>query len=145
MATIINNTAYSWSMIQLTSEALTGGSSTILNGVSGIKWNIKQTVETNYGLGGEPISRGFGNTVYSASITMDYSTQEQLRGALGSLRDLGEFNLIISYTNSPTEKAETVELQGCIFTEDGMEISQNDTNVTHEFDLSPFKIMVRRV
>lgn len=131
-------------MIQLKCDTLTSDSPTILNGVSGIKWNIKQTVETNYGLGGEPVSRGFGNTVYSASITMDYSTQEQLRGARGSLRDLGEFDLIISYANSPVEGAETVTLHGCIFTEDGMEISQNDTNVTREFDLSPFTIEIKR-
>ena len=76
MATIVNNVAYSWAMIELTSPALTGSNNanpTILQGVSGIKWNIKRNVKTNYGLGGEPVNRGFGNREYTASITMDGS------------------------------------------------------------------------
>ena len=75
MATIVNNVAYSWAMIELTAPALTGSNNanpTILQGVSGIKWNIKRNVKTNYGLGGEPVNRGFGNREYTASITMDY-------------------------------------------------------------------------
>lgn len=48
---IINNVAYSWSMITLASTALgiEEGSST-LEGVSGIKWNKKRKIESNYGM-----------------------------------------------------------------------------------------------
>jgi len=146
MATIVNNVAYSWAMIELTSPALTGSNNanpTILQGVSGIKWNIKRNVKTNYGLGGEPVNRGFGNREYTASITMDYNTQVQLRALKGSLMALGEFDLVISFANElGTDDwiAETVTLEGCLFTEDGMEASQDDTNITKEFDLNPFKI-----
>lgn len=146
MATTINNVAYSWAMIELTSESLTGSTSanpTVLQGVSGIKWNIKRNVKTNYGLGGEPVNRGFGNREYTASITMDYNTQVQLRALKGSLMALGEFDLIISFANelgTDDWSTETVTLEGCIFTEDGMEASQDDTNITKEFDLNPFKI-----
>jgi len=52
------------SLLQLTSPALTGSSDanpTILTGVSALKWNIEHKVETNYGLGGEPVNREFGN------------------------------------------------------------------------------------
>ena len=78
MATIVNNVAYSWAQIELTAPALTGSSDanpTILQGVSAIKWNIKRNMKTNYGLGGEPVNRGFGNREYTASITMDYNTR----------------------------------------------------------------------
>ena len=144
MATIVNNVAYSWAMIELT--ALTGSNNanpTILQGVSGIKWNIKRNVKTNYGLGGEPVNRGFGNREYTASITMDYNTQVQLRALKGSLMALGEFDLVISFANelgTDDWTTETVTLEGCLFTEDGMEASQDDTNITKEFDLNPFKI-----
>lgn len=147
MATIVNNVAYSWAMIELTAPALTGSSNanpTILQGVSGIKWNIKRNVKTNYGLGGEPVNRGFGNREYTASITMDYNTQVQLRALKGTLMALGEFDLVVSWANElGTEDwtAETVTLKGCLFTEDGMEASQDDTNITKEFDLNPFKII----
>lgn len=146
MATIVNNVAYSWAMIELTSPALTGSNNanpTILQGVSGIKWNIKRNVKTNYGLGGEPVNRGFGNREYTASITMDYNTQVQLRELKGSLMALGEFDLVISFANelgTDDWTTETVTLEGCLFTEDGMEASQDDTNITKEFDLNPFKI-----
>lgn len=144
---IVNNVAYSWSMVQLTAPALTGSSNSnpvILAGVSAVKWNIEHKVETNYGLGGQPVNRGFGNTVYTASITMDYNTQVQLRALKGSLMNLGEFDLVISFANdmgADNWVEETITLQGCLFNEDGMEVSQDDTNITKEFNLNPFKII----
>lgn len=143
---IINNVAYSWAMVQLTSLALTGSANSnpiILQGVTAIKWNRKKKVETNYGLGGEPVNRGFGNTEYTAQITMDYNTQVQLRALKGSLMAIGEFDLVISFANefnSEDFSTETVTLKGCLFNEDGMEVSQDDTNITKEFELNPFKI-----
>ncbi len=148
MATIVNNVAYSWAMIELTAPALTGSAnanSIVLQGVTGIKWNRKWNVKTNYGLGGKPVNRGFGNWEYTASITLDYNAQVQLRALRGSLTALGEFDLIISFANEfETEDwtTETVTLKGCLFTEDGMEASQDDTNITKEFDLNPFDIVL---
>ena len=111
---IINNVAYSWSMITLASTALEiDEGSTTLEGVSGIKWNKKRKIESNYGMGGRPVSRGFGNLTYTASITMDYATQQMLRSTYGS-----------------------------IFSEDAMESQQDDTNITHEYDLNPFDITI---
>ncbi|MDR1119462.1 MAG: hypothetical protein LBM08_00915 [Dysgonamonadaceae bacterium] len=142
----INNVAYSWAMIELTAPLLTGSTGTnptVLQGVSGIKWNIKHKIETNYGLGGEPANRGFGNTEYTASITMDYNTQTQLRGIAGSLMNIGEFDLTVSFANSLGSSdwtTEVVTLKGCIFNEDGMEAKQDDTSITHDFELNPFKI-----
>ena len=39
----------------------------------------------------------------------------------------------------------TVTLKGCIFTEDCLESQQDDTNITHEFDLNPFDIQIGSV
>ena len=154
MATI-NNVAYSWSMIQLTSSSLTGTSDPnphVLVGVSAIEWNTKQNIQTNYGLGGKGVNRGFGNIEHSAKITMDYNTQLQLRGGLSSLRAIGEFDLVISYANPVGENisltdltTETVTLKGCVFSEDGMDAKQDDTNLTKEFVLNPFDIIINTV
>lgn len=119
--------------------------STVLNGVSAIKYSIKQNVKPNYGLGGRIIGRGFGNIECTASITMDYNTQVELRNMCGSLRNLGEFDLVISFGNFVGEgeiTEETVTLKGCIFNEDGFEANQDDTNLTHEFDLNPYDIVI---
>lgn len=142
---VINNVAYSWSMIRLTVPALgITEDSTILQGVSEIKWNKTRKIENNYGLGGNPINRGFGNKTCEASITMDYNAVVNLRSLAGSLMDLGEFDLIISFTNiyaGSDWTAETVTLKGCIFNEDGMESQQDDTNITKEYQLNPFDII----
>ena len=70
---VINNVAYSWSMITLSSTALgIDEGSTTLEGVSAIKWSKKRKVESNYGMGGKPVSRGFGNITYSASEYVTY-------------------------------------------------------------------------
>lgn len=147
---LINNVAYSWAMLQLTSVGLGGGTDPnpiILQGVTAIKWNKKKKIETNYGLGGEPVNRGVGNTEYTAQITMDYNTQVQLRALKGSLMELGEFDLTLSFANefnSTDFSTETVTLKGCVFNEDGMEVSQDDTSITKEFELNPFKIEISK-
>lgn len=148
MPTIINNVAYSWSMIQLTAPALTGSvnpNPTILQGVTAIKWNKKYNTKLNYGLGGRPVNRGFGNQEPTASITMDYNTQVQLRALAGSLHNIGEFDLVVSFANeygTDNWTTETVTLKGCLFNEDGFEAEQDDTTLTKEFDLNPFDIVI---
>lgn len=148
MPTIINNVAYSWAMIELTAPALTGSNNanpTILSGVTAIKWNKKRNIGNNYGLGGKVVNRGFGNTECTASITLDYNTQVQLRALAGSLFNIGEFDLVISFANELSTDnwtTETVTLKGCIFNEDGFEANQDDTTLTKEFDLNPFDIVV---
>ena len=132
-------------MIRITIPALDiTEDSTIMQGVSAIKWNKTRKMENNYGLGGNTIGRGFGNKTCEASITMDYNTVSQLRALAGSLMDLGEFDLIISFTNiyaGSDWSAETVTLKGCVFNEDGMESQQDDTNITKEFNLNPIDIL----
>lgn len=143
---IINNVAYSWSMITLSSTALgIEEGSTVLEGVSGIKWSKKRKIESNYGMGGKPVSRGFGNITYTASITMDYATQQTLRSIYGSLMSIGEFDLIVSFANpmaSDDWTTTTITLKGCIFDEDCLESQQDDVNILHEFSLNPFNIQI---
>lgn len=149
----INNVACSWAMIELKATAFGDNSDLILSGVTSIKWSRKWKVATNYGLGGKPVSRGFGNWEYTASITMDYNAQSAIRaiavgsGGEASLTALGEFDLVISWASESSDTAaayltESVTLKGCVFTEDGMEASQDDTNITKEFDLNPFDIAI---
>lgn len=54
---------------------------------------------------------------------MDYATQQTLRSFYGSLMDIGEFDLIVSFANplaSDDWTTTTVTLKGCIFSEDGI-------------------------
>ena len=141
---IINNIAYRWSMITLASTALgINESSTVLEGVSGIKWNKKRKIESNYGMGGKPISRGFGNITYTTLTTMNYATQQTLRSPYGSLMDIGDFDLIFSFSILMTsDDWTTTPLKSCIFDEDCLESQQDDVNITHEFSLNPFDVKI---
>ena len=58
---------------------------------------------------------------------------------------LDGIDLIISCANpmaSDDWTTTTVTLKGCIFIEDCLESQQDDTNITHEFDLNPFDIQI---
>lgn len=147
---LINNVAYSWSMIQLQTN-LEGESpqSPIFVDCTSIKWNTNRKIENVYGLGGQPRKRGFGNVTYEASITLPYGTQVTLRDKStdGTLLGLGEFNLIVSWVNDVAADitTETVTLAGCILAEGGMDANQDDTSLTKEFDLHPYRIYTGKV
>ena len=135
--TLINGRAYDWSMIEFNFSFL--ASSETVWGVTAVKWSKERKIENNYGVGSQPISRGFGNWTYDASITLDYTTQVQLQQASpdGSLQGLGEFDLLVHFAHPDDGRTVTTTLSKCIFSEDGMEANQDDTNLTKEFKLNP--------
>lgn len=147
---VINNVAYSWSMIQLQTN-LDGESdkNPIFVDATSIKWSTERKIESIYGLGGQPRKRGFGNVTYEASITLPYGTQMSLRekSTDGTLMGLGEFNLIVSWVNdiAANVSSETVTLAGCILAEGGMDANQDDTSLTKEFNLHPHRIYTNKV
>ena len=147
MAMTINNVAYSWSMVQLMMNG--SNMATSFTGIKGLKWSKKKNIKTNYGLQGKAVSRGFGNTECSASITMDYATVLALKAELSSLTDLGEFTLIVSFANAVDNvtaggisNTHTITLSGCFFNEDGFESEEDDSNIVKEYDLNPFDITI---
>lgn len=151
--TTINNVAYSWSMIQLqiqnNNNLKDSSSSPIFVDCTNVSWSTERKVEDVYGLGGQPRKRGFGNVTYSASITLAYGTQITLRNYSpdGTLLGLGEFNLVVSWLNDLSQNAttETVTLAGCLITQSGMDASQDDTSLTKEFDLHPYRIYTNKI
>lgn len=138
-------------MIELMSSALgdTSATNSILVDCTAIKWSSQRKVDNIYGLGGQPRKRGFGNVTYEASITLPYSTQITLRekSSNGTLLGLGEFNIIVSWVNDLSENvsSETVTIAGCLLTDSGFDANQDDTSLTHEFDLHPYRIYTDKV
>lgn len=150
MATFINNIAYSWAMVMLRIGANSNmakgdtAANPIFVDATAIKWSTERKVESIYGLGGQPRKRGFGNVTYEASITLPYGSQIALRqlSPNGTLLGLGEFDVQVTWTNDLAEdiSTEAITLSGCIFTESGMDVSQDDTSITKEFNLHPHRI-----
>ena len=76
---LINGRAYDWSMIEIYFGF--ASSSEAIYGIKAVKWERKRKVESNYGIGSQPISRGYGNWTYTASIELDYATQVMFQEA----------------------------------------------------------------
>ena len=135
--TLINGRAYDWSMLEFNFGF--ASSNDQIAGITAIKWNRSRKIESNYGVGSEPVSRGFGNVTYTGAITLDYATQVIFQEASpdGTLEGLGEFDTIVHFAHPDDGRTVTTTLYGCIFNEDGMEASQDDINLTIEFQLNP--------
>jgi len=134
--TLINGRAYDWSMIEFQFSNIVGEP---IMGIQAIKWNRSRKIEMNYGVGAHPQSRGFGNITPTASISLDYNAQVTLQRLSpdGTLEGLGEFDLIIAYNHPEDGKTITTALRRCIFSEDGLDANQDDTNLVSEIPLNP--------
>mgnify|MGYP000072952152 CR=1 FL=1 len=64
MATLINGINFSWGNLSLVLF------NSVVIGVTEIEYKEKQVKENNYGMGQQPVSRGYGNEEYEGSITM---------------------------------------------------------------------------
>lgn len=139
-STLINGRAYDWSMIEFNFGFM--ASSETIYGIKSIKWNRTRKVESNYGVGSQPVSRGYGNWTYTASIDLNYETQVSLQQASpdGTLMGLGEFDLIVHFAHPDSGQTVTTTLKKCIFSEDVMEANQDDTDLHYEFQLNPGSI-----
>ena len=79
---IINNVAYSWSMITLSSTALgIDEGSTTLEGVSAIKWSKKRKVESNYANGDMVGHTGIYEAIEKAVKAIDECVKDTVEAA----------------------------------------------------------------
>ena len=108
---LINGRAYDWSMIEINFGF--ASSSEAIYGIKAVKWERKRKVESNYGIGSQPISRGYGNWTYTASIELDYATQVMFQEASpdGTLMGFGEFDLIVHFAHPDDGRTVTTTLQ----------------------------------
>lgn len=132
----INGRSYDWSMIEFNFSNIAGEP---IMGITGVKYNRERKIENNYGVGSKPISRGFGNITFTASVTMDLNAVQQLKALVpsGVLEDLGEFDLVVSYNHPETGATVIDTIKSCIFSEDGVDVTQDDTKIEKEYNLNP--------
>lgn len=131
MATpLINGVSYSWANVKL---VLFG---TPVIGVTKIEYKRKQVKENNYGMGTEPISRGYGNKEYEGTITL---YKEEWNGIIANApsRDPLEipyFDIQVSFQGSRVPASLDV-LRACEFLEDPFTVGQGDTKIMIEIPI----------
>jgi hypothetical protein len=126
MATpLINGVNYSWANVKL----ILFGVPVI--GITKISYKTKQKKENQYGVGYEPISRGYGNKEYEGSIEI-YTDELKNLIAAAPNRDLmaiPPFNIQIVFEDAANGFLTQDNLLMCEFTEEGLEASQSDTKL----------------
>jgi hypothetical protein len=122
---LINGAAVSFSSIKVNLNGV------VINHITGVNYSVVQEKSNEYGIGSQPISRGYGNVVYEGSITISFKELLALRRAaslLGynSITELPVFNMVVSFT-PPTEALLTTDILYDIdFLEDNFSISDGD-------------------
>lgn len=132
---IINGISYGW-----------GNVSFVLFGVpiteiTKISYSRKQKKENNYGAGYVPVSRGYGNIEYEASIEM-YTDQWLQIIALAPNNDplqIPPFDIPVIFAIDGQTPIKDV-LRSCEFTEDPFTGNQNDTKLMVTIPILPAQI-----
>ena len=136
---MINGTSYSWSQIEIRLSNIVQP----VAGISQIEYSDEQKREFNYGANSRPVSVGLGNVTASASLTIHMDDIEALRANIpsGSLQDLGQFDVIVTFLHPDDNKTVTHTLKNCYFNENGVSVGQDDTIIERQYNLNPSHIL----
>jgi hypothetical protein len=126
---LINGRAYDFASVTV----IIGG--VPFRGISAINYTEEQEKANNFGTGNSPVSRGRGAVDTSVSIDISMSEIEKIRDSApeGRLLNLEPFDIIVTHGNPQRPVSHTIK--NCEFTNDGVEGSQGDTDLTKSFEL----------
>lgn len=100
-------------------------------GITKISYNAKQKKENNYGMGVEPISRGYGNKEYDGSIEMYLDEWKRIIAASPNRDPLSitPFDIQVLYGTNAIAPDQKDVLRMCEFLENPLDASQGDTKL----------------
>ena len=124
MTALINGVNYSWANISL----ILFGRPVV--GITKIEYSDKQQKVNNYGSGDEPVSRGYGNSEYTAQIEI---YQDEWRKIINESpnkkpKQIPPFSIQVVFGGSRVE-SQTDILTMCEFTDDSLTANQGDAKL----------------
>jgi hypothetical protein len=127
---LINGVNYSWSSIKLVLFGVP------VVGITQIEYKRKQKKENNYGMGTEPVSRGYGNKEYEGKITLYREEWNAIISAAPSRDplDIPFFDIQVTFSGARVAPSLDV-LRACEFLEDPFTVGQGDTKIMVEIPL----------
>jgi hypothetical protein len=131
MRPLINGQAYTWSQIACNILGTT------VAGITAISYGEKQDKQDNFGANNRPTSRGRGNKVATASITLEMAEVQALQ-AIAPNRDINDippFDIIVSYIPTGGTGTVTHRLCNVEFTNNSREVNQNDMTIPVQLEL----------
>ncbi len=137
-ATLINGRAYDHTQIILNILGVP------IVSVSSVTYTEEQEKANNFGASNRPVSRGHSSIDASASLEISMNDVEAIRDAApgGSLLLIPAFDIVVTFAN-PENIVQTHVLKACEFTNDGVDSSQGDTDISRTFDLVVAEIKYR--
>lgn len=124
MIPLINGINYSWANITLTLFGVP------VVGITKIEYKRKQKKENNYGIGSQPVSRGYGNYEYEGSIELYVDEWKRIIAASPN-RDpltIAPFDIQVVFAGAGIFAAKDV-LRSVEFMEDPLTANQGDTKL----------------
>lgn len=108
-----------------------------VTGITAFDFGESQTKENVYGVGQNPVGRGYGNIETSGSITLLRSEVEAIRKASPTqkLVDIAPFTITLSYVPIGGTKVVTMVFTDVEFTEDKFGMNQGDTKEEQQLNL----------
>jgi hypothetical protein len=130
---LANGTQYAWGniIIKILGQNLVG--------VTKIDYKDSQVMEMVYGAGTFAVGRGFGRYSAEGTITLLKEEMVGLQKVFTRIQDIPDFDIQVTYAVSPT-KVVTDVLRKCRFKNNGSSVSEGDTSISVDVELSVAKI-----
>lgn len=127
---LINGINYSWSNVKFTLFGVP------VVGITSISYSVKQTKENNYGIGVDPVSRGYGNKEYEGAIEIYRDEWQRIIDA-SPLKDpllITPFNIYVLFGGTSVNFRQDT-LRSVEFLNDPLETKQGETKLIVKLDL----------
>jgi hypothetical protein len=107
-----------------------------LIGITKLTVTANQAKENNYGMGAEPVSRGYGRKEYSGSMTVYLDEIKKILSASPNrnLLDIPMFDIPLLFASSRTSPYKVV-LKAVEFMSNGIDTTEGDTKILTEIPL----------
>lgn len=119
-------------------------------GVTNLTYSVNNTSQSNHGIGGHVVSKGFGNEEFSASIELYLWELDNILNAVQGMNDLNRsplniasFNIVGTYTDRNTGESYSDTIVGCTINSYEKSISEGDFDVRTTIELFPTGIILK--
>jgi hypothetical protein len=132
MATpLINGINYAWAGVKVVLFGVP------IVGITSIEYNAKQKKENNYGIGVEPVSRGYGNVEYDGSIEIYVDEWKRIIESSPNRNPLAitPFDIQVLYGSNAIAPDQVDVLKSVEFMENPLTAKQGDTKLTVKIPL----------
>lgn len=129
--TLINGVSYGWSSVTFPVAGVP------IVGITKINYKKTQVKENIYGVGVQPVSRGYGNKTYEGSITIKREELNRLILAApdNDISNITPFTIPVIYSDGTRVTPRVDELKAVEFKGFDMTTNQGDTSIDVEIEL----------